>query len=202
MKRLLFVVLASVISCRSVAPSPVPAGPHNHSAESWNRVVNFDELRATYGEREDFFELCEQDRPLKELFSAANSADWIKVVALTGEWLDSCPVDIDAHYLRAIAFSETGNSVESEMHIRWFEGLMDSVVASGDGKTSETPFIVISVPEEYSVMRAFRLEVKGQMLLDDIDTLMAIDNEGNSTTVHFRPDAHWRRLEQERPASE
>lgn len=76
----------------------------------------------------------------------------------TARWLDACPVDIDAHFLSAVANRETGNHVEAAAHVRWFKGLVESVMRSGSGKSATSPFVTISVDEEYAMLRALQLQ--------------------------------------------
>ncbi len=80
---------------------------------------------------------------------------------------------------------------------------MGSVLTSGDGETPETAYVVISIPEEYSVMRALRFDYESQLLLDGgIDALTAVDAYGKAITVYFSPEAHWRRLARKFPSLE
>lgn len=191
--------LAALLALRCVAgPSAEPSGepPAARTGRSWTDPVNFSALREEYGNREDFSAICESDRPLRQMYDASNVADWKTVLDLSKRWLDSCPVDIDAHLLRGLALRVTGKTAESDAHLRWFRGLMGSILQTGDGKSSDSPFVVISVGEEYSVLRVFRLHPTGQRLLPGgIDAITAVDGKGNESTVYFLPAAHWRRLE-------
>ena len=203
MWRQAFILVLLSASCNSSPNSPSTPDPTSEFDVIWNLSIDFDDIRARYGAQENFYSLCEQDRPLEELIASANAADWATVLVLSDRWLSSCPVDLDAHYLRAVALAETGYEAESEMHFRWFQGLMASVLGSGDGESPETAFVVISVSEEYSVMRALQFDYKSQLLLDGgIDALTAVDAYGEAITVYFWPKAHWSRLARELPDSE
>ena len=97
-----------------------------------------------------------------------------------------------------MSLTQLGREREADDQKRWFHGLVDSILDSGDGKTKETAFVVISVPEEYSFLRAFGLAVKEQALVDDrIDALLVADGSGKTTTVYFDPAAQFRRLSRE-----
>ena len=114
---------------------------------------------------------------------------------MAGQWLSSGPVDIEAHYLRAIAFQQTSQEIRSSSHIRWYRGLVDSVLGSGSGESADSPYIVISVYEEYSILFALGLEKKRQSLLHGgIDAIAAETAEHQEVTIYFWPQAHWRRL--------
>ncbi len=171
--------------------------PPIESDRVWTDPVDFLELRTEYGNRGDFGAICESNRPLRELYEAADAANWYTVLELSARWLDSCPVDIDAHFLRAVALQEVGEVAESDAHARWFDGLVRSVLDSGDGKSSDSAFVVISVNEEYAILRALGLEHESQSLLGGgVDAISVVDADGNRSTVYFRPVAHFRRLEE------
>jgi hypothetical protein len=166
---------------------------------SWAGPVDFTDLRTRYGDREDFWQVCESGRPLRELYDAANDEDWETLLEVSAPWLVGCPVDIDVHFLRMVACRETGRSIDSHHHEIWFHGLIDSVLRSGGG-VLEDPYIVISVAEEYAVLRALRLDPEEQRLVEGgVDAITARDPDGASITLYFRADAHWRRLEKAFP---
>ena len=146
---------AVALSCASPAP-PEDPGPDPDQV-SWAGPVDFTDFRTKFGERDDFAALCERDRPLRGLYDAAAAGDWQTVLDLSGPWLLDCPVDIDAHYLRSIACGHSDRPIDSTHHEIWFQGLVGSVLESGDG-SRQHPYVVISVSEEYALLRALRLE--------------------------------------------
>jgi hypothetical protein len=170
--------------------------PAPESQQLWTDPVDFLTLRTEFGDRSDFAALCERDRPVREWHAASEASDWKTLLASTAKWLDRCPVDIDAHLLSAVANERTAQHVEAAAHASWFRGLVDSVLASGSGNSTDSPYVVISVDEEYAVLRALRLQPEGQTLLNgSIDAISTTDASGNESTVYFLPTAHWRRLE-------
>ncbi|HXK24192.1 MAG TPA: DUF4919 domain-containing protein [Myxococcota bacterium] len=199
-------LLWAAFGCASQAP-PAPAptaasqapAPKQASGDADPVFLDdFTRLRTQYGEREDFRAVCEADRPLRAMIEAANAARWQESLDVALPWLAHCPVDLDARVVAAMSLSQLGREQEADEHKRWFNGLVDSILDSGDGKTKETAFVVISVPEEYSLLRVFGLAVTRQMLLDNrIDALVVEDESGKSSTVYFDPAAHFRRLSRE-----
>jgi hypothetical protein len=188
-----------VIGCAT--PRQSPPLPAARDAGAGEPVVDFARLRIEYGDRDDFHAVCERDRPVSRLFELAGRRDWERSLAVARTWLKACPVDIDAHFISAVALEELGRPAESREHQRWFRGLVESVLASGDGRTPATAYVVISVFEEYSVLRALRLRHRSQVLLkEQIDALAVEREDGSRTTVYFNPAAHFRRLKK-RPAA-
>jgi hypothetical protein len=188
-------LLLAAIGCASPAP---PEKPSESDAEAPVFVDDFIRLRTEYGEKEDFFALCEDDRPLRAMGEAFNAERWQAALDVALPWLAHCPVDIDARMVAAVALLELGRPQEADLHKRWYHGLVDSVLASGDGKSVETAFVVISVPEEYAMLRALGLRFAGEQALlgDGIDAL-GIEGESGKSTVYFDPAAHFRRLARE-----
>ncbi len=168
---------------------------------SWAGPVDFTDLRTRYGDREDFTAVCETGRPLRELYEAANAEDWQRVLDVSAPWLVDCPVDIDVHFLRMVACRARGRAIDAHHHEVWFHGLIDSVLRSGRGVLGD-PYIAISVSEEYAVIRALRLDPEEQRLVEGgVDAITAREPGGESITLYFRADAHWRRLQRAFPAA-
>src|SRR5262245_24672571 len=189
------VVAVSLFGCARSAPPPVSPSAEKPDVPAPSTPDDFTRLRTEYGDRNDFFDVCERDRPLKRLSELADQDLWEEVAAVSGQWLRQCPVDIDAHLINATALKELGRVAESQHHVRWFRGLVDSILASGDGRTPQTAFVVISVLEEYSLLRALRLRPTSQSLAPGfIDALSVVSEKGSAGTVYFNPAAHFRRL--------
>ena len=104
-------------------------------------------------------------------------------------------MDLDGQFLRAIALKETGRQEESDLHLAWYKGLAESVLSSGDGRTPQSAWVVISVYEEYAVLRGLRVKPVSQQLLDgNIDAVEVERRDGQRLTLYFDPKAHFRRL--------
>jgi hypothetical protein len=171
----------------TAAPSP---------GRDWSERPDFAALRAEFGARDDFAQRCEL-RPVREGFEHLGGERWSELVALTGRWAEACPVDIDAHVLRAIALDHSGRADEGDHHRSWARGLFESVLASGDGKTPETAYQVIAVFEEYSMLRLFGYEVKGQALTRGGIDAISVVADGDPRTVFFDPAVSFMRLEKQ-----
>jgi hypothetical protein len=190
------VVLDVLAGCAATrrASEPVREASAGNANSAATPATNLTTLRTAYGERDDFFEVCESGRPegLREVSRLAEAGNWDQVLVITQPWVKACPVDIIAHYLTAGALTELGRQAEAEEHIRWYRGLVESVLASGDGRTPETAFVVISVPEEYAVLRALDLRPVKQALQGGID-VFTVESGGGTGIIYFNPGAHFRR---------
>jgi Domain of unknown function (DUF4919) len=181
-----FVGFASAATKQPTTASPQPADP---------AAVDFARLRAEFGGRSDFSDMCERDRPLHRLADLVHQRHWSDVLAASAPWLEQCPVDIDAHFIRAIALKELGRMAESDHHVEWFRGLVDSILTSGDGRTPQTAFVVISVAEEYSVLRVLQMRPTRHVIMNTgVDALHVQADVGVAGIIYFNPAAHIRRL--------
>jgi len=99
----------------------------------------------------------------------------------------------------AAAYHEAGDQPHADVHKRWFEGLTDSALRSGDGKSSKSPIVTISVKEEYAVLSRLGLEADGQALTAGppmLDVLHVKDKLGDKRALYFYPEWHFIRLAQ------
>ena len=141
---------------------------------------------------------------MREAFESMRREKWGKLDALTEPWTQRCPVDLDAHMLRAIALEQSGRAEEGGDHPVCVRGLFEAVLATGDGKTPAAAYQVNSAFEEYSMLRLFGSEPKQQALADGgIDAMTVVAESGEQRTVYFDPAASFERMrrafEAERP---
>lgn len=193
LRRLAWVSILTV-GCGSTAPRSVTTVAE-FEYES-GTPIDFARIRTEYGDLENFSDICQRDRPLKEFIELTNAGRSREVLEISQPWVAKCPVDIDAQFVTAVALSALGRTLEAERHIAWYRGLVDSVLASGDGRSARTAFTVISVEEEYSLLRVMKLRVKSQSLLIDgnIDAL-AVEGKSGEFDLFFNPAAHFRRID-------
>ena len=163
----------------------------------WSESPNYSELRKSIGWSDDYNSMCMVGRPLSEMAEAMTNEVWSKAVAIGDAWLNQCPIDIRTHYYMGISMDQLGNESSSQNHFRWMSGFMDDLVASGDGKTPDTAYEVISISEEYDALYIFGLKKKSQALISGpvmCDLITATDENGNEVSIYFNPAAHFVRL--------
>ena len=84
-----------------------------------------------------------------------NSEQWELAAETGNRWLNQCPVDMRIHHYTGISLAESDKGEQAEHHFRWASGLMDSLVASGDGMSPETAYFTISIAESYDALYFF-----------------------------------------------
>ena len=157
MKRIsfLFLIVTCLFSARDTAAE-------DETARNWEDYPDFTALRREIGWSEDFDERCGFNETAGEMVSLMNGGKWTQAVTAGLAWLESCPIDIRIHYYTWISYSEAGQERKGKVHFEWVMGLMESVLATGDGKSAESPLVTISVQEEYDVLLVLDLEPKKQ----------------------------------------
>jgi hypothetical protein len=100
------------------------------------------------------------------MFVALREKQYKKALEHAQSVLEKNYVNIDAHFICAVAYKEIGEQDRYKFHQYVMYGLVDSILSSGDGKTPETAYHVISVDEEYAVLNTLGFKVVKQSLME------------------------------------
>ncbi|MCH1919589.1 DUF4919 domain-containing protein [Shewanella sp. A3A] len=193
----LFCLVATMLLTACVSSAHPPA----HAAVDWaDENVNFDAMRTTIGWADDDQQRCHDGRPLAEIYQAADANNWAELAKIGQQWLQQCPIDIRINYMTSMALEQLGEQAASDDHYRWFDGLMQSLVSSGDGTTPATAYVTVSVQEEYDAMYFFQVRPTSQRLINNplCDEVHVVDSAGEQAVLYFNPAAHFNRLKQQR----
>ena len=126
--------------------------------------VDFTALRMAYADR-PFKKGETADSDLrKQLFPALGKSN-DQAIEIADKVLAKNYLDIDAHIVSALAYKEKHDAEHEKLHNFVAEGLCRSILASGDGQALETAYVVISVEEEYTILRVLGWHLKEQALL-------------------------------------
>jgi hypothetical protein len=129
----------------------------------------------------------------RSMYSAMREKNYGKAIEYAEKIMKGKFVDINAHLVASAAYKEKGNAEKEKFHRYVFEGLIKSILDSGDGKSQETAFTVISTEEEYVVLRVYGLMPGTQSLLSGkghyYDRLDATNPKTNEkVTLYFNID--------------
>ena len=131
------------------------------------------------------------------LSAAQESRDFAEQVALADKILAYDYTDIRIHLFKSYAQDAMG--LDAGFHTSMVKALLDSIVASGDGRTTRTAFHVAQVKEEYALIHILGLERQNQMLLSEgdrsFDLLQCVDENGASFEIYFDITVHMARLQ-------
>jgi len=137
--------------------------------KSNNTNVDFQALRLSYTKTQDYKPYGADDSAKDAAFDALNKKNYAEALKRAESVLEKNYVDLDIHLLCLIAHREMGNSEKSAFHSAVLKGLVGSLYASGDGTTPEGAIVVISVSEEYFLLKANGLKAikSSSMMIND-----------------------------------
>lgn len=123
------------------------------------------------------------------LFAAARNHDFPKMLDAANSVLKSNYADLDAHYFAKIAAKELGKPELAEFH-NWVEmGLLKGLRSTGDGRSQATAMKVISVDEEYFIIRMMGQMPGSQSLSqcngNPCDIMKTTDPESNTEQTWY-----------------
>lgn len=157
-----------------------------------NTNIDYARLRLSYVESPERKKAKDTSADEKAMSQALQAKDFAGALKHADAVLDNDYVNLDAHFVAYVAERELGDANKAEFHRTVFRGLIDSIRNSGDGKSPEKAWVIISVHEEYVVLRAMGLRPSGQSLVGKnghmYDVMKAKDENGKEETFYFNTD--------------
>ena len=193
------------------APSPTPPAPPVVNADTKGNTeakrkyeamleaakksegaVDYKALRFAYFETPDYDPLVGMMN-YRGLWGLVMQQNWAEAAKQAEAVLARNYVDINAHMVAHVAYRQQGDEERAALHRRWADGLLASVKSGGDGKSTDTAWHVISVSEEYAVIRSMNLRPAGQSLHQkdghSYDVMKVIDPQTNTqSSIYFNVD--------------
>jgi hypothetical protein len=123
--------------------------------------ADFAKLRIAFTKTPAYQPLGTSPSDYKEVDGAMQAGNWERARELIDALLQKNYVRIRSHYFAWVVHRRRGDEERAQHHRAFMDGLFHSIVTSGDGKTAESPYIVINVEEEYDV-----LGLKGLKMLE------------------------------------
>jgi hypothetical protein len=154
--------------------------------------VDFTVLRLAYADSSSYRPSIHcGDR--KAMFQALHEQRFPDALQGAEAILKGCPLDLDAHMASAASYSEPRDPGRAGYHRRIVDGLIKSVLDSGDGKSLKSAMTVIDVQEEYVVVSTLGLKASAQGLLSHngrfYDEVQTTEPRTNKTvTLYFNID--------------
>ncbi|MCS6870151.1 MAG: DUF4919 domain-containing protein [Anaerolineae bacterium] len=152
------------------------------------RQADFTALRAAYTRTAHYnpYRSGATDAGLIELMRAENwSAAAARCERLIAEDYLHAPLHLTMSYI----YQQLEDEERAAWHLAFARGLIGSLLSSGDGRSPETAFKVITVREEYEMLRALSLESLGQRLIAEndryYDVLTVRDANGAEGEIFF-----------------
>lgn len=156
-------------------------------ARRGDRSIDFGAMRMAYTETADYNPYGGDVR--REMFGALGASKFEEALSVAEKALEKNYVDLNAHYVAFVANRELKRVDRAEFHRTMFAGLIESIQRSGDGKSAETAFVVISTTEEYVLLNVLGLRPAGQALIHDkghsYDLMTGVDPKTNESVKLF-----------------
>jgi hypothetical protein len=154
--------------------------------------VDFAKMRQLQTRLDDYSPYDDsEDHP----FTLLKAGNVERAQALADRMLAKNYLDLEAHFAAA-EIAEKRKDEKAAAHHRYvIQGVLDSILKSGDGNSPKTAYVVVNISEEYALMGHFGLRVAEQSLINDeeghsYDLLRGADAEGKpGREVYFNIDA-------------
>lgn len=158
-------------------------------ARNGDATVDFKELRFAYTETADYNPYGGAREERQKMFTAIEAKQFEQVRELAEIILAKNYLDLNGQFGAFVAYRNLGNRQKATLHKFLFDGLVHSIENSGDGKTPETAFVVISVDEEYVLLNWMGMRPAGQDMINQnghsYDRMKAVDPKTNQTVAYY-----------------
>ena len=135
-------------------------------AADWEaRARKATEQRMAYAASADYNPYDSKSRDFqKAVYELVEKKKFPEAIAEAKKGLTFAPHDIDLLIALATAHRDAGDIANADKTREQWMALVDSILRSGDGRDFATAFQVISVAEEYAVLRVLGLQIVRQTL--------------------------------------
>lgn len=124
--------------------------------QACDTTIDFRVLRLCYTKTAKYCPYVIEDIELyKTMFDNYRVGDFPRAIENAKAILYDHYVDFEAQKVCADAYEKLGDSVNSRLHRKIYEGLLNSILRTGDGKTFETAYEVVRIQEEWAVIGHF-----------------------------------------------
>jgi hypothetical protein len=186
-------VAAFLVAVSGAAQPALSADYDELVAQAKQGKVDHAALRLAYADSKTYdaynSDLRSLRGPFQKAFAEGDCEDAIK----HGEAiLEMNYVYVDAHMVLGTCHRRLGQAAQAEHHSATARGLIQAIAATGDGKTPETAFVVISVAEEYIILMTRGLKKTRQALISkdghSYDVMTVETRSGATEQVYFNVD--------------
>jgi hypothetical protein len=151
--------------------------------------IDYKALRMAFTETAEYSysgpDRAEQDK----FFKPFNDKKYKEALKQTEAFLEKNYVDANAHYVAYNSAKELKDDKKAEFHKAVLLGLLNSIKSGNDGLSAKTPFYVITINEEYTLLNFLGYQRGSQSLrhLDGhtFDVLTATNTKTNEKAEFF-----------------
>lgn len=195
LKCLAFVLLWCLVPSPGAAQTNPPSEYATLVAQlqSGKTDIDYTRLRLSYMESPEYEHAQDTSDSEKAMMVSLGKRDFASAIQEAENVLASDYVNIEAHLVDSLANQHDGNIQQAAFHRTVFQGLIDSIRKSGDGKSTRTAWVVISVHEEYVFLRFLKYQLSEQSLIGEkghsYDVMkVKSPSDGTEQTFYFNAD--------------
>lgn len=163
-------------------------------------VADFKALRLAYAESPGYDPYDPPGDVEESIDKALTEGDVEGALREIRRELEADYLDIVTHSMAALAYKRAGDDANAAFHMTFANGLVRSILDSGDGLSFSTAYVVIDVGEEYTVLQLLGLDAVSQSLKADgehqFDVVECVNQEtGENLEIFFNVDIPMRYLQ-------
>lgn len=126
--------------------------------------TDFLALRLAYSKTSFYDPITFRTKKDLRLYKLFKMGEYDQVLRLGKQMLQPYYLNINLHYMLAVAAHHAGDKGAARRHRFFYNGLLKSILKGKDGRTPDNAFVVIDPREEHAVLRVADLEYVDQKL--------------------------------------
>jgi len=133
----------------------------------------------TIEDMEEFGEITKK-KELKE-------SDFKRIISISEKEMKKLPFELDLLWYEYVAWNGLGDSAKAKIAFHQFMGIVDAIIATGNGTSCESGFTVLYVSHEYVMLNILGFEFGGKQSLTEglCDRLQVAGNEYGIEELYF-----------------
>ncbi len=207
---LIVLVFGASLVCAQQTPVPVDQPKKAVYDELLSKLtagetkIDYRALRIAYPGSKDASPYGSSHEARRAMNAAVIEKRCADAIRMADDILKTTYLSPDAHVAESMCYAAQGDMQKAEFHKAVYLGLINSILAGGDGARPETAYVVVTVEEEYAVMKALGFTVwaqaTGRQGEHVFDVLSATNEKTKQTTkFYFNLDYAAALLRQPRP---
>lgn len=153
-------------------------------------TVDFTAMRMAAINEPGYDPYSKNDASIKAMYDFLDFKNTKALLAKSKEALGKDYLDIETHFVTSSAYEIEGKGEEAGFHLDFARKLLESIQASGDGQSAASAYKVISVNEEYALIKYLGLKPIDQVTAEEngvmYDIISVIDPiSGEQDKLYF-----------------
>jgi len=188
-------LFAAISLCAQTSPVATADGYDAFLAKliAGDTKIDFTALRLAYSRSKNADPYGADHDKRRRMNAAVIENHCDEAIRIADELLAVMYLSPDTHAAKSACYRAVGNNAKADLHKPIYLGLINSILAKGDGNSPETAYTVITIEEEYAVMRALGFAVWGEEYLHRgehiFNVLSGTDDRNKKTAkVYFNVD--------------